>query len=900
MTKLYEKMGGRCLTFWVTLFLFSTISLAGGDYFTDAQAASGTSAGMVQTAPDDLGDDVSDGDMSEEDIVVDEDGTVYIDGIAIEDGTVLDDGTVVSIEDVPGDDETDPGVSEDEPFALNIQFVDLQTSVAFLPTEEGLELQKRILNSKTRDSEIRGLLPDGRVELTIHIAPSMMVQPELPLKFGLELRKGMHADLLVWDSDIEQFADVLTVEDVGPEVEKSVALTLLLPPELIERLKGSIGTASTFNIVSWIDGTSDIVKVSELDVVDMPDRFTEDRDSKERKTARNDTVIKWSRGYQKNFANTTFGAGIAAHAYAQLGKRGALASADGNAHVWVLGKKFEILGADGKAEAMPAEVGKSYLDLDVRFLNQSIWAYYKEGYLINKGKKSFSKQVGTSKTFVIIIIPVTFSAGASGELGIQWDVDMNNRWDLGYGNFYAKVGPFLDVGAYGSAKINLYLAWGGVKGTLSLIKDEFWAHIVCPMELRNGRCELWGNLTFKVYNELWGPSGKFGPFAGYRAPAICYTKICIWGCIKIPYPCLKKKEKWWVLVDWRSYYRKDTLVNWSKSGSIKIDCPERPALSVTPLEKNVSKLNGTTTLNVANSGVGPMTWTAAVNDATWLTIISGDSGTTDEGGSNTITLSYEDNPGGERVATITVTAPDADGSPQTVKVIQDSAAMGYAGAGIDMDISTADIDPAVTASKDDEVWVAALAQGVTDLDSIEVNVNFDPTKAQFIEGKEDGPDGTKNFLKQNGGTTIGFRCFETSPGSIMIMNSLSGNNTDEAPDGSGPIVYLKFKVLDVDSDNELTLDNVSFSNSGGEKENVTDLKTGTFMKEPGCDGDFDDDGDADDDDLDMLVGKWHCIEGDACWDSKYNLNSTPDASGSQVISLEDYQTFIDVYYNKCP
>ncbi|MDM8552169.1 BACON domain-containing carbohydrate-binding protein, partial [Desulfobacterales bacterium HSG2] len=851
-------------------------------------------------APDDL-DDASDEDMSEEDIVVDEDGTVYIDGIVIEDGMVLEDGTVVSIEDAPGDDEEGDSDVEDEPFALNIQFVDMQTSVAFLPTEEGLELQKQILDSKTRDSEIRSLLPDGRVELTIHIAPGMMVQPELPLKFGLEVRKGMYADLLVWDSDIEQFTDVLTVKDVGPEVEKSVALTLLLPPELIERLKGSIGTSSTFNIVSWIDGTSDIVEVSELDVVDMPDRFTEDRDNKERKAARNDTVIKWSRGYQKNFANTSFGAGIAAHAYAQLGKRGALASADGNAHVWVLGKRFEILGADGKAEAMPAEVGKSYLDLDVRFLNNSIWSYYKEGYLINKGKKSFSKKVEVSKTFVIIIIPVTFTAGARGELGIQWDVDMNNRWDLGYGNFYAKVGPFLDIGAYGSAKINLYLAWGGVKGTLSpLIRDEFWAHIDCPMELRDNRCRLWGKLTFRVYNELWGPHGKFGPFAGYRKPSICYKKICIWGCLKIPYPCLKKVEKWWVLVDWRSYYRKDTLVNWSKEGSIKILCPERPALSVTPLEKNVSKLNGTTTLNVANSGVRPMTWTATVNDASWLTIISGASGTTDEGDSSTITLSYEDNPGEERIGTITVTAPGADGSPQTVKVKQDSAAMEYAGAGIDMDISTADIDPAVTASKDDEVWVAVVAQGVTDLDTLKLNVNFDPTKAEFIEGKEDGPDGTKNFLKQNGGTTIGFTALKTSAGSIMIMNSLSGNNTGEAPDGSGPIAYLKFKVLDVDSDNELTLDNVSFSNSGGEAENVTDLKTGTFMKEPGCDGDFDDDGDADDADLGMLCGKMDCKEGDACWDSKYNLNRTPDASGNQVISVEDYQTFIDVYYNKCP
>jgi len=892
MTKLYEKMEGGYLIFWVVLFLFSTISLATGDYFA-AQAASGSSAGTVQAAPDDLGDDVSDdGDTSEkEDIVIDEDGTVYIDGIAIEDGTVLEDGTVVSIEDVPGDeDETDPGASEDEPFALNIPFVDLQTSVAFLPTEEGLELQKRILNSKTRDSEIRGLLPDGRVELTIHIAPGMMVQSELPLKFGLELRKGMYADLLVWNSDIEQFADVLTVEDVGPEVEKSVALTLLLPPELIERLKGNVGTASTFNIVSWIDGTSEVVEVSELNIVDMPDRFTEDRDDKERKSTRSDDAINWSRTYDKNFANKNFGAGISAHASAKLNEGGAFASADAKANVYILGKDFEILGAEGKAQAIPHNMATSSIDLDVRFLKKSIWSFHKTAAFEYKDKISFAKDVHVSTTICIFFFPVTFTGGARGELGLQWQLGVNE-------NLYAKIGPFVDVSAYGSAKVSLIIAWVGVKGTLDpLIKDEFWGQVTCSMKLIEGGCKLWGNLNFMVWNELFGPHGKFGPIAGYRKPSICYKKICIWGCIKVPYPCLKKEEKWWVLVDWNSYHRKDTLVNWNKSATIKLmdGCdPTQPILSLNPTVQKVNKPSGKTMFNVSNlSGAGTMNWTAVTNGTSWLTIDSGSSGTND----GTITVSFDSNDSGsERTGTITVTAPGAKNSPQTIQVIQ-STKEPEGGVALDMDISTkgyddtvseTDIESETEVSVSDEVWVGVVAQNVKDLDTLQVEVSFDSAKVQYMGYAEDDPaDGTKNFLKKKGASVI-LMVFE-SGGKINITGSLSSGLP---PEGSGIVMYLKFKVLNTDSDNKLTPGNAFFTKSNGEDEGITNLKHGAFVNMSYPIGDFNEDGVVTKEgDLPLLQAHWLLTEDDPGWDPKYDLDPTP-LSGKGIINYKDLHAF---------
>ncbi len=771
-TRLYEKLMGKPSVFFVLLIFFSTISLTGwGISFTTAWADA-VSTGAVASGPDDLGDGaVSDKDVSEEDVVVDEDGTVYINGIAVEDGTVLDDGTVVSIKDVPGnDDETDTGVS-DEPFSLNIQFVDRQTTVTFLPTEEGVEIQKEVLNqnSETR-GEVRNLLPDGRVELTVHIAPGKKAQSELHLKFALELRKGMYADLLVWDSGIQQFSDVLSVDDVGPDVEKSVALTLLLPPELVERLRGSIGTSKTFKIVSWIDGSADVSEISDLMIVELPDRFTDERNKTSRSKRddwtellnfeisedflkklrvlelpaellkefenRKNQVIKgyqelsdiikavtdegqyskylstilecakefvlskigldWSKGFEKNFGNRNFGARIEGNANAKLTREGASAQVDGLAELTILDNNFEFLAAEGSASAAsPDAENPSQAELEIRFLGSTIWSYDGDSsrskrfskVLLKGDKKTFTKEVGASTTIVIVIIPVTFEAGGRGELGIQWaDIVVSADWggSLGAdgglsvhagGNFSAKIGALVDAGAYGSAKVDLVIASAGVKGTLSLIKDEFWGEATCSMELRNNACGLWGNLNFMAYNDLYGPNGKFGPFLTWQSLGICHKEICFWKCIRIPYPCFEKQEKWWVLVDWQSYHRRDTLINLNKSVTIELrDCqpPDSPVLFVSPAYRTVSKTGGKVTFNVTNSGIGAMNWTAEINDAPWLRIDSGSSGSNN----GAITVSYDANSGEARTATITVKTPDADNSPQTVEVRQSDKLIG--------------------------------------------------------------------------------------------------------------------------------------------------------------------------------------------------------------------------------
>ncbi|MEZ4397939.1 MAG: BACON domain-containing carbohydrate-binding protein, partial [Candidatus Krumholzibacteriia bacterium] len=93
-----------------------------------------------------------------------------------------------------------------------------------------------------------------------------------------------------------------------------------------------------------------------------------------------------------------------------------------------------------------------------------------------------------------------------------------------------------------------------------------------------------------------------------------------------------------------------------------------PVLSVTPVNRSVPSSSGSTTFTVKNDGCATMSWSQS-DDASWLTV-SPPSGSLGAGQSATLTASYDENTGAGRSCSITVTAPDAVGSPKVVTVEQ--------------------------------------------------------------------------------------------------------------------------------------------------------------------------------------------------------------------------------------
>lgn len=156
-------------------------------------------------------------------------------------------------------------------------------------------------------------------------------------------------------------------------------------------------------------------------------------------------------------------------------------------------------------------------------------------------------------------------------------------------------------------------------------------------------------------------------------------------------------------------------------------------------------------------------------------------------------------------------------------------------------VTDKDIEISEVASINSEKWIAVIAQNVENLDTYQVEVSFDASRLELVATAEDNSfGGLHNLLKKNGGTTIGFQAVETEVGIINISNALVGTDEAIAPEGTGLIALLKFKVLDENTNNTLTLQNVHFVNSSGSNALITNHINAIFNSEnPNQDSDED-------------------------------------------------------------
>ncbi len=219
---------------------------------------------------------------------------------------------------------------------------------------------------------------------------------------------------------------------------------------------------------------------------------------------------------------------------------------------------------------------------------------------------------------------------------------------------------------------------------------------------------------------------------------------------------------------------------------------------------------------------------------------------------------------------------------------------------LDMDISTPEIEPTVSACEN-EVWIAVVAQRVTDLDTYQVEVNFDTDRLEFLEGAENNlSEGIVNLLKQNRGTTVGFRAVEQPDGTVNIANSLAYSDCNLAPEGSGVIALLKFKVLDVEaySDAQLTLANVFFDDCNGYEEEITNLTNGTITIDcdPCLSCDFHTDGIVNYLDLALFADQWLFTCNDPGWDPEYDLVEDSNC----IVNYKDLGFFADCWLEEIP
>ena len=153
---------------------------------------------------------------------------------------------------------------------------------------------------------------------------------------------------------------------------------------------------------------------------------------------------------------------------------------------------------------------------------------------------------------------------------------------------------------------------------------------------------------------------------------------------------------------------------------------------------------------------------------------------------------------------------------------------------IDMDISTTDynvsgIESRASVLPDQLFSVAVVVQNVTNLDTYQLDIVYDPEVLAFIKAVEDDPvaAGLTNILKKNDGNTLGFTGRKIQSGKINVANTLIGKNVDQAPEGSGIICILTFKRVKPEP-TVLSVSNVRFIDSSGEQD-VIDQKFNGYI-----------------------------------------------------------------------
>jgi hypothetical protein len=109
----------------------------------------------------------------------------------------------------------------------------------------------------------------------------------------------------------------------------------------------------------------------------------------------------------------------------------------------------------------------------------------------------------------------------------------------------------------------------------------------------------------------------------------------------------------------------------------------------------------------------------------------------------------------------------------------------------------------------------------SNLDAYEFDIIYPSGELQFMGGAEDQPVTFEfNFLKMNGGSTIGFSCTASSS-VVNCANTLVGDQGENTPDGEGILLSIVFKAL-VECPGEISFGNVFWYDNLGVKDVCTD------------------------------------------------------------------------------
>lgn len=304
--------------------------------------------------------------------------------------------------------------------------------------------------------------------------------------------------------------------------------------------------------------------------------------------------VHFEADFETGFHSALVSAGLKANGWAALDEDGAAAHTDAGVPVSLFGLKFNFLHFEAEGEAYPHDLDLGFW-ADLKFATNSDGsggiviltqpllnrdacdsiAFRPDLFLdpeslgeVLKWKLDWSVEKSKEATadFVVGVVPLTASIGASGQLGFLVEAGIP-VCDENFGDetaFQAHTGPYFDVGMLANAGVGSSKAFAvGIEGEATLIEDTFFAKAeVQSLGLVDS--QLSGTVVEDITNTLEGPKGGLYLYVGY--PCIEWCRW--WG---IPYPCgFKQCKSRQSIFKFRTYTKKDVIMCKSQSTTLDV------------------------------------------------------------------------------------------------------------------------------------------------------------------------------------------------------------------------------------------------------------------------------------------------------------------------------------------
>jgi hypothetical protein len=442
---------------------------------------------------------------------------------------------------------------------LELRCASVNESIVFLPTPTATEAQRQVL--ETHGVGNTPAFQEGRIGISFQIAPAIIERPPLLLSFCLDIGKVCEP-LLVWESanfpggNQEQigYTDFLTTQKVSRTGAKSIYADLLLPPDLVERLRPQLSSPQEYLVrISVADSTEPGalgVELASVAIVNVPEDEVNGRTRDGKRVTGDDLVGsitpvagKFSDSlvaaeYQISFPNPIM------VPHLSIGGQG---GTDGTQKgMWVffekglkfpaVDKSFSIayidlfLGLDKERNnAFSPAITFEFLEIDISSpINDALGAVVKT--LVSAASKTktsiplpdiekeFKKGVETGFWLPLDLGLVVIEYGGRFVIGVEGSIGFHSAaFEI------SEIGPFAKAGGYVEGAVGSHLLpkfadnMIKFKAELDLIKDKFALDVLIPVEDKP--------TSGIIKNIIDGPYGKLSitvkvPFLGEKSATL--------------------------------------------------------------------------------------------------------------------------------------------------------------------------------------------------------------------------------------------------------------------------------------------------------------------------------------------------------------------------------------------